>query len=95
MGQCVDGNYKGVTCYNFEKDKDIIELIKHRDNCALDWYGEDLIYHIIHVINTFDGIDGEYKAAQKRFNNLPYDLQFKYVEYVIKNEYPNSNYSYR
>lgn len=74
MEQCIAGNNKTVTCYNFEKDSDIIALIKHRDACALDWSGEDLIYHIIHVINTFDGIDDKYKGAQKRFNNLPYDL---------------------
>jgi hypothetical protein len=76
----------GITATGTEPDEAMRQLIYWRDDCALDWSGEDLYFHVSHVLRHYDPerVPEEHRAAHAAFLKLDDDSQVSLVEATIE-----------
>lgn len=71
-----------------EVAKDLLALIQWRDSLALDWTGEDLVFHILRSLAEWrpgspPDVPEEHRAALKTFQALSEDEQYEMVKAAL------------
>lgn len=63
----------------------LVELIKWRDRAALDWWGEELVFHVASALKRMrtESIPPEHQAAHSLFLAMEEDLQIEAVGAVL------------
>lgn len=79
----------GVTSAGTEPDEAMRQLIYWRDDCALDWDGEDLWYHIASILRGFDPEDvpEEHRVAHAAFMKLDEDARVSLIEATLESRH--------
>lgn len=79
----------GVTSAGTEPDEAMRRLIYWRDDCALDWSGEELYFHLLHVISHYepDRVPEEHREAHRRFLELDEDAKYSLIEATLESRY--------
>lgn len=62
--------------------KTVEDLIKWAEAAALDWWGEDLIWHIEHKLRHSQNIPDIYKDAQIEFKKMNLDKSLDLISKV-------------
>jgi hypothetical protein len=66
-----------------EVPEDLLALIKWRDAAALDWWGENLVFHIIAALKGEQLVPEEHREALRTFQALSEDEQYEVVKAAL------------
>lgn len=65
---------------------DLMALVRWRDDCSLDWWGEELLHHVHVTLQRFETrhVPREHQAAHRKFLYMEEERQWALVQYVVE-----------
>jgi hypothetical protein len=66
-------------------DPQVEALVRWRDECALDWSGEDLVFHVLHILNHMEvqEVPTEHAEGFAKYRSLDEDARFEVVNRLL------------